>query len=390
MGYIRTNTERITTVTKKIFKNTLPDDLLQKRTTPREIDIRGNYYRDQTAIIHSLPFRRMKKKTQVFFAPNNDHICTRIEHILHVTSVATTICKGLNLDVELAQSIALAHDLGHPPFGHVGEHVLNSLYKDKGTRFIHEINSYRIVEYMANRGKGLNLCYAVKDGIICHCGEKFEQHISPDFTIKNLDTITNRSHYPSTYEGCVVRVADKISYLGRDIEDAMRLGIVNEKNIDPRILQIPGVTFEKLKDSVNKLIINYLILDVINYSTEHGVIGFSEPAHTMMLIIKNFNYSTIYNSKTLKNYKYFVKKVIGIIYDSLFELFEKHGYEHEKYEKHFIKPFRDFARYIKSYKNFYQSANSNAHAIIVDYIAGMTDNFALDFCKKVSLPRRIF
>src|SRR4030042_4475180 len=136
------------------FINEIQNKILKKRTHPKKVDIRGDYYRDQTAIIHSLPFRRMKKKTQVFFAPNNDHICTRIEHVLHVTSVATTICKGLNLDIELAQAIALGHDLGHPPFGHVGEFVLDELY-EKGFR--HSEQSLRIVDFLEKDGLGLNL-----------------------------------------------------------------------------------------------------------------------------------------------------------------------------------------------------------------------------------------
>ena len=114
---------------KRKLVNLLSEEDLKRRKRYKEIDIRGDYYRDQTAIIHSLPFRRMKRKTQVFFAPTNDHICTRIEHVLHVTSVATTICKGLDLDVELAQAIAVGHDLGHPPFGHVGEAILSEILK---------------------------------------------------------------------------------------------------------------------------------------------------------------------------------------------------------------------------------------------------------------------
>src|SRR4030042_5051200 len=201
------------------FINEIQNKILKKRTHPKKVDIRGDYYRDQTAIIHSLPFRRLKKKTQVFFAPTNDHICTRIEHVLHVNSVATTICKGLDLDIELAQAIAMGHDLGHPPFGHVGEKVLNEIQKTIGKSFIHEIYSYRIVEHIANKGQGLNLCYAVKDGIISHCGEKYEQFIKPDFIIFDLEQIKDRNKYPCTFEGCVVRISDKISYLGRDIED---------------------------------------------------------------------------------------------------------------------------------------------------------------------------
>ena len=261
------------------FINKIDDSILKTRIRPKKIDVRGDYYRDQTAIIHSLPFRRLKKKTQVFFAPTNDHICTRIEHVLHVTSVAATICKGLGLDIELAQAIALGHDLGHSPFGHVGEKVLNEIQKSNGKSFIHEVYSFRIVEYIANKGRGLNLCYAVKDGIISHCGEKYEQYIDPDFSVRDLNEVQKNTKYPCTYEGCVVRLSDKISYLGRDIEDAMRLGIVNKKNITKKVLDILGVEFNKLKNSVNSLIIDRLIKDAINFSLENNVIGISKDSH---------------------------------------------------------------------------------------------------------------
>ena len=374
----------------KKFINKLDESSLKKRKRPKKVDVRGDYYRDQTAIIHSLPFRRLKKKTQVFFAPTNDHICTRIEHVLHVTSVATTICKGLDLDIELAQAIAVGHDLGHPPFGHVGEGALNEIHRGLGKAFIHEIYSYRIVEYIANKGMGLNLCYAVKDGIISHCGEKFEQFYNPDFTIKNLDNIESLCDAPGTYEGCVVRLSDKISYLGRDIEDAMRLGIVNKKNITNKVLDIFRVSFDKLRNSVNSLIINRLINDVINYSNKNGIIGLSDEAYNLMLIIKDFNYKTIYNSEALLNYGYYVKKVIKIIFEELYNIYEKLKFDIKKYKSHFIEPFIDFGKYLESYKVFYQKENTDIHTIITDYIAGMTDDYALDFCKKVTLPRRIF
>ena len=212
-------------------KNILPKEALEKRSYKKDEDIRGCYYRDQTAIIHSRPFRRLKHKTQVFFSPDDDHVCTRIEHVLHVATISATICRGLNskdnsewsLNEDLAYSIGLGHDLGHTPFGHAGESELSFLLGGKDL-FIHEINSYRVVEKLTNQGEGLNLTYAVKDGIIFHNGESFEKSIKPDQTIKNLDTITDRKHLPTTYEGCIVRFSDKIAYLGRDIEDAIIAG----------------------------------------------------------------------------------------------------------------------------------------------------------------------
>jgi dGTPase len=372
------------------FINELPDEVLKKRTRFKETDIRGDYYRDQTAIIHSLPFRRLKRKTQVFFAPANDHICTRIEHVLHVTSVATTICKGLGLDIEMAQAIALGHDIGHPPFGHVGESILTEILKKTGKNFIHEINSYRLVEYIANKGEGLNLCYAVKDGIVSHCGEKFEQYIKPDFNVKNLDDINNLSIIPATYEGCVVRLSDKISYLGRDIEDAMRLNIINKSNISKEVLDILKVDFDDLQDSVNSLIIDRLINDAIDYSNSTGMIGISDECHKMMKIIKDFNYRVIYGSKILNDYSHYVSKVINIIFNELYDIFQKFEYDFDKYRGQSIEPYKDFANYLESYKDYYLRNGDDINSIITDYISGMTDDYALNFCKKVILPKKIF
>ena len=202
--------------------NPFNEDIYKQRKIARTPDIRGDYFRDQTAIFHSTAFRRLKNKTQVFFAPENDHICTRIEHVLHVATIAVTICKGLNnyenwnLDADMAYTIGIGHDLGHTPFGHAGEYALNKILGGNNN-FVHEINSYRQVEYLANKGEGLNLCFGIKDGIICHNGETDEQYLKPNPVLNDLDKIIKRDAIPNSYEGCITRFSDKIAYLGRDI-----------------------------------------------------------------------------------------------------------------------------------------------------------------------------
>ena len=161
-----------------MFSNPFQNETYRIRPKEKKTDCRGDFFRDQTAIIHSLPFRRLKHKTQVFFAPENDHICTRIEHVLHVATIAATICKGLNnsgnwdINAEMAFAIGLGHDLGHAPFGHSGERALNGIFK--ADAFKHEIHSLRVADKLANDGEGLNLTFGVRDGIICHCGESDE------------------------------------------------------------------------------------------------------------------------------------------------------------------------------------------------------------------------
>lgn len=206
----------------------------------RKSDIRSEYKRDYTRILHSLAYRRLKHKTQVFFNIDNDHICTRMEHVQHVESVSCTIAKFLGLNVDLTRAIAMGHDLGHAPFGHEGEVELTRIRKDFGMdRFWHERNSLRIIDNIElleddkSELKNLDLTYAVRDGIISHCGEVDENGIFPRKEKIDLDTFCEPGQFQAyTWEGCVVKVSDKIAYLGRDIEDAVRINFIGEKEID--------------------------------------------------------------------------------------------------------------------------------------------------------------
>ena len=266
--------------------NDIDQELLIKRKNERKEDFRGSYYRDTTAIIHSSPFRRLKHKTQVFFAPSNDHICTRMEHVLHVSSIASTICRPLGLDTELAWAIGMGHDLGHTPFGHVGEIIMDKICKQKGLgNFEHEVNSLRVVDRLSEKGKGLNLTYAVRDGIVSHCGEHFVQRIKPSFEIKDLDGIKTRiGLIPTTFEATVVRFSDSIAYLGRDFEDASRLGILTKP--------LPDCVKRDL-GSTNGEIINTLVTDIIENSSQSEGIGFSDKVYKAVEVMKDYNYNYI-------------------------------------------------------------------------------------------------
>jgi len=280
------------------MKNKFEDDVLRKRLNDRTEDVRGQYFRDQTAIVHSMPFRRLKHKTQVFFDPDNDHVCTRIEHVMHVATTAATICKGINedgndLSLELATAIGLGHDLGHAPFGHAGETTLSDLLRHNN-KFFHEVNGLRVVDFLANNGKGLNLTYAVRDGIICHNGEEFEQHIVPRTKEINLSDIKDKKNYPMTYEACIVRMSDKIAYLGRDIEDALIANIITTEKLPEPL--------KEHSDNINAYVINKLVLDVIDSSLKTGKISLSDEAFELLNTMKNFNYKIIYKSKVLLDY----------------------------------------------------------------------------------------
>ena len=368
------------------MKNPFSKDTYIKRKTPREPDIRGDFFRDQTAIIHSTAFRRLKNKTQVFFAPENDHICTRIEHVLHVATIAATICKGLNnhgfdLDVDMAYAIGLGHDLGHTPFGHAGEMALNKILGGNSA-FVHEVNSYRQVEYLANKGKGLNLCYGVKDGIICHNGEKDEQYLKPSITLNNLDKIKDRKVVATSYEGCIMRFSDKIAYLGRDIEDAYVAGYISYKDIPNDVKYLLG--------DRNGRIINTLIVDIIENSKNSDKIGFSDTTYESVTKLKHFNYKMIYNHPELNRYDKFCHNIIASLFDHLINLIEAYKFEFHKYYESGIELDKNFGEYICGMFDFYSVEKSSSTQIVTDYISGMTDTFALESIKQITIPKPIY
>jgi len=367
------------------MKNILSDEIYLHRTIPREEDIRGAYFRDQTAIIHSMAFRRLKHKTQVFFAPENDHVCTRIEHVMHVAAVATSICKGLNhygwnLDTEMAFAIGLGHDLGHAPFGHDGEHILNAKLGGNNA-FVHEVNSYRVVEHLTNNGKGLNLTYGVKDGIICHNGEKYEQFLTPFEVPNDLEKIKNRRVIPSSYEGCIIRFSDKIAYLGRDIEDAIVAKFISRNDIP--------VEVQKRIGNTNGEIIDYFVRDVIEASKENNKIGFSDEAFELIKILRDFNYKCIYMNESKLNYKPFAVKIINSLFDYLMDLMLKLGNDFPKYQELPLKLDHAFGNYLESMVNIYKD-ETDPKVAVTDYVAGMTDLYALECMKQITFPSPIF
>ena len=254
----------------------------------RANDVRSDFLRDYTRILHCSAFRRLKHKTQVFFSPQNDHVCTRIEHVLHVESIALTIAGALGLNTDLTAAIAISHDLGHSPFGHKGERALDALMqRDVGERFWHEKNGLLFVDRIElledeNRVKNnLSLTYAVRDGIISHCGESGKSGSVPRDEAIDLSLYQKKDQFaPFTYEACVVRLSDKISYLGRDIEDARILGILSPEassELDGVIRRCVG------KDSNNTVIINHLISDLCANSDPDSGIRFSSETNELLV-----------------------------------------------------------------------------------------------------------
>lgn len=371
----------------------------EKEIYKRKNDIRSEFERDYNRILHCNAYRRMKHKTQVFFSPENDHICTRIEHVMHVESVSYTIAKYLGLNTELTKAIATGHDIGHSPFGHEGERILSQISEmDIGEKFWHERNGMEFVDKIEllediNKNKqNLNLTYAVRDGIISHCGEIDENCLKPREENINLNNYKVPNQYsPYTWEGCVVKISDKISYLGRDIEDAISLGILDEKLKDLyKILQSKEVIN-------NTVIINHLIWDLCENSTPEKGLCFSDETFNLLKEIKDFNYKHIYTARKIKPAIRYFSIVLNEIYFTLKSTYDgkNTAYKMRKLKKMYPEVVGNFQEWLENYWN-QQRKNDNQNDIIVNmddeksfskaiiyYISGMTDNFAIDTYNKI-------
>lgn len=377
------------------------------RCTPlykRDNDIRTEFGRDYTRIIHCNAYRRLKHKTQVFFSPDNDHICTRIEHVTHVESISYTIATYLGLNTELTKAIAVSHDIGHSPFGHVGERILSSLSgKDVGTTFWHEKNGLDFVDYIElleddnKYKKNLNLTYGVRDGIISHCGEVSENGLKPRTEYINLSDYKYPNQFaPYTWEACVVKLSDKISYIGRDIEDAITLGIL-DNHLD-ELYKLLDSKYTKDKIS-NTIIINYLITDLCENSSPEKGLCFSQDAFNLINKINEFNYKYIYNCQRIQPSNRYFNIVLTEIYSLLKSTFEQdHTLENvENLNKFYPKLYKNFLSFLNHYfdlgnrenlklKNqvvFNLNNEKEFYKAIIYFISGMTDNFAIEIYNEI-------
>lgn len=285
-------------------------------------DVRTIYQRDRDRILHSKSFRRLKQKTQVFLAPEGDHYRTRLTHTLEVAQTARTIARALRLNEELTEAIALGHDLGHTPFGHAGERALNEVCS-RG--FKHNEQSIRVVERLEKKGRGLNLTKEVRDGILHH---------------KTTGT-------PSTLEGKIVQLADKIAYINHDIDDAIRGGILLEADL-------PKFCTEQLGNSTRNRL-NTIIHDVIASSEGNGDIVCSPDIRQAMTSLRSFLFETVYTNPMAKGEEGKAKRMLQ-------ELF---GY-------YISKPEMLPEEYVDMIE-----AGENREVVVCDYIAGMTDNYAV-------------
>ena len=372
-----------------------------KRFSPVEkkpFETRSDFARDKNRIMHSEGFDRMRFKTQVFPLCENDMVSTRSSHVLQVTDIARNICKNLGLNEELAETIALGHDIGHAPFGHDGENSLRKITKKEGLEpFWHEKNSLRMVDKILTltNTKGeqnnLGLTYAVRDGIVNHCGEVDENYLKPRQKALILEELTAPGQVqPYTWEGVVVKIADKIAYLGKDIEDAYKIGLFSDKN-KAELKNIVQKFVPNYRGEVNNTsLINLFTADLINNSDPKKGIGFSENAANLMNAVKKYNYEHIYKAKGAKNLtQEQCDTIIFGIYDRYMNLYKgENTIDSIKNDpnpctqnfRNWLIKYSDNKYRDSQYKNsilYDLKKPEDYKQAVIDYISGMTDKYAL-------------
>lgn len=307
------------------------ESLGRKREEP-ECDLRPVFQRDRDRILHSKSFRRLKQKTQVFLLPKGDHYRTRLTHTLEVSQNARTIAKALRLNEDLVEAISLGHDLGHTPFGHAGERALNEVCPNG---FKHNEQSVRVVEFLEKDGRGLNLTKEVLDGILTH----------------------QTSSEPMTLEGQVVRLSDKIAYVNHDVDDAIRGGILSEADIPPK--------FRKILGNSTKERLNTITHDVIISSMDKAKVQMSEEVDEAMQGLRRFMFENVYKNPLAKQEESKAVDMVINLYSYYLEHLEKLPGE---------------------YLRMMQYNGDSKEQVICDYIAGMTDNYAVKIFQEIFIP----
>jgi dGTPase len=295
--------------------------------------LRSPLQRDRDRIVHGKAFRRLKHKTQVFVAPEGDHYRTRMTHTLEVTQIARTVARALALNEDLAEAIGLGHDLGHPPFGHIGEAALDACLAERfGSGFRHYEHSLRIVDVLERDGAGLNLCEDVREGILCHSG---------------------RASRPATLEGRIVRIVDRVAYLNHDIDDALRAGVLDEAALPADAIGVLGAT--------GSARIDMLVHDLVEASEQAGDIVQGAEAAAAMTELRRFMFERVYLGDVARQEHSRIERVIRT-------LFEHYASDPALLPDGGGAPGADHAQRV------------------TDYLAGMTDRYAVRAFEALSVP----
>lgn len=351
------------------------EDAIRIKKEDMSNDIRPEYFHDIDRIIYSLSYTRYLDKTQVFTDSGNDNISKRITHVQFVSKVARTIGRALNLNEDLIEAIALGHDIGHTPLGHSGEAMINEIsLRELGEYFAHNIESVRDLMSIENNGKGLNLTIQVYDGIMCHNGEILEPIYKPqkkdlkefikEYNLAYKDLKASKKFRPMTLEGCVVRISDIIGYIGRDIEDAIMLGVINREEIPTSISSVLGTT--------NREIINTIILDIINNSLNRPYIKLSDNVFKAILELKDFNYKHIYKYSLTDKQRLYYKEGMNKLFNKYLSDIENNNIDSEIFKVFLNMQCDDYLK------------NTSDKRKVIDFIAGMTDDYFIDKVKLIS------
>jgi dGTPase len=342
----------------------------------RDTDYRQDFSIDVDRILHAHAYTRYIDKTQVFYLVKNDHITHRVLHVQLVSKIARTIGRYLRLNEDLIEAISLGHDIGHAPFGHDGERYLSKLCEkyDIGS-FQHNVQSVQFLDKVERKGIGWNLCLQTLDGILCHDGEVHDQKLQP-VTQKTFDTLDQESATkkkdpqstltPMTLEGCVVRIADTIAYIGRDIEDAIRLNLIERSELPPDSVACLGNT--------NGTIVFNLVTDIIQTSFQKPYVTFSSDVSDALKRLKRFNLERIYLNPAIKTHSSNLNKLFGFLFEKYLSAIRK------KDTSSVI-----FSRFLNGMSAAYAETHSSAE-IVRDFIAGMTDEYFLSQCPDSMRP----
>ncbi|MHC5098689.1 deoxyguanosinetriphosphate triphosphohydrolase [Peptoniphilus genitalis] len=314
---------------------TFADSCLGRKKEEEKCNIRTEFQRDRDRIIHSKSFRRLKHKTQVFISPEGDHFRTRLTHTLEVSQIGRTIARALRLNEDLVEAIALGHDLGHTPFGHSGEAVLNEL---KSTGFIHGEQSLKVVDFLERSDKriGLNLTEEVRDGILNHSG----------------------SGKAKTLEGKIIKFADRIAYINHDIDDAIRAGIISEASLPKELTNVLGNTSSQR--------INKMINALVENSYGKPIVEMEEEVYQATMELRQYMFKNVYMDPVVKSEEIKIKRLLTELYNFYME---------------------DLSRIPENHLSLYDDRNHSDEDIVSDYIAGMTDTYAKKQLKNIFIPK---
>ncbi|MBQ7104880.1 MAG: HD domain-containing protein [Bacilli bacterium] len=339
-------------------------------------DYRPPYWHDIDRIIYNLSYARYSDKTQVFSFKDNDHVSKRMTHVQLVSKVARTLGRMLNLNEDLIEAAALGHDIGHTPLGHLGEKILDEIsQRELGEYFKHNVQGVRTYMYINKKGEGSNLTLQVLDAVLCHNGEivsgeyhpvkKTKEEFLEQYESAYTDPEISRKLIPMTLEGCVVRISDIIAYIGRDIEDAIMLGALTRDQIPENIKRVLGDNNRDIIATINS--------DIINNSYGKPYIKMSDEVYQAIKDLKDFNYQYIYSKANTKEEEEYYRRGFNMLYNKYLNDIEENNISSDIYTK------------FLNWKNDIYRNNTSNKRIVIDFIAGMTDEYFMSKYQEIDI-----